>query len=78
MRLVSDWRRCWRWLSVHAMAYAIIVQSAWQVLDADMRGSLPAEWVRALTVGLLALGILGRIVDQTKPADPHYSPGGTD
>jgi Na+-transporting NADH:ubiquinone oxidoreductase subunit NqrB len=67
MKLVTDWRQCWRWLSVHAMAGAIAVQAAWQVLDADLRASLPADWVRALTVALLVLGILGRVIDQDKP-----------
>lgn len=69
-RLVPDWREAWRWASMHAMGAAIIVQSAWQVLDADMRESLPAGWVRALTVALLVLGIAGRLVDQQKRAKP--------
>jgi hypothetical protein len=65
--LVSDWRDAWKWLSVHAMAAAILVQSAWQVLDDDLRASLPESWVRALSVALLLLGIVGRLVDQQKP-----------
>lgn len=77
MQLVSDWRQCWRWLSVHAMGYAIIVQGAWQVIDADMRASLPEVWVRALTIALLVLGIVGRLVDQPPKANGEKW-GGTD
>ena len=75
MTLIPDWRQCWRWTSMHAMAGAIVVQGAWQVLDSDMRASIPAALVRGLTVGLLVLGIVGRLVDQTKKCDPTDSAG---
>ena len=68
MKLVSDWRDSWRWLSMQAMGWALVVQGAWQMIDADMRSSLPEWLVQALTIGLLALGIVGRLVDQSKPA----------
>ena len=66
MKLVADWKDCWRWASVHAMTYAIALQSAWVMLDADMRASLPAGVVQGVTVALLVFGIAGRLVDQGK------------
>lgn len=64
MRLVDDWKRAWRWFSMQAMASAGAVQVGWVSLPDDMRRSIPASWVSALTMLLLVAGIAGRLVKQ--------------
>lgn len=64
MKLVTEWRRAWRWFSVQAMALAAALQGAWVALPDDMRARLPGGVVAAATMLLLLLGIGGRLVKQ--------------
>ena len=65
MKFVDDVKTAWRWFSVQAMAAALAVQGAWVSLPEDMKASIPASYVQWLTLALLALGIGGRLVQQT-------------
>lgn len=66
MRLVDDARRAWRWFSVQAMALAVAGQVAWANMPGDLKASVPPNLVTYGTIGLLVLGILGRLVKQGK------------
>ena len=64
MKLVSDWRECWRWFSTQAMALAGAIQGAWVLLPDDMKASIAPSIVSGITLTLLVFGIVGRLVDQ--------------
>jgi hypothetical protein len=64
MKLVNNARAAWRWYSMQAMAVAGALQGAWLALG-DMQSRVPAEAVDALTIAILASGIVGRLVKQT-------------
>ena len=64
MKLIDNAGRAWRFFSVQAMAVAGAMQGAWIAVPDDLKGRVPADVVDALTVGILALGIVGRLVDQ--------------
>lgn len=64
MKLVDDAKSWWKWFSVQAMALALAVQGAWEVMPADMKSSIPSQYVTYITLGLLVLGIAGRVVKQ--------------
>lgn len=64
MKLVDDFKSAWRWFSVQAMALAIAVQGAWEVLPPDMKAGIPPKLVTYVTLGLLVLGVAGRLVKQ--------------
>lgn len=66
MKLIANWKKAWRMLSVQAMALAGAVQGAWMFIPDDMRSSIPANVVQGLTIALLVLGVAGRLVDQPK------------
>ncbi len=66
MKLISNWKKAWRMLSVQAMALAGAVQGAWMFIPDDMRSSIPANLAQAVTIALLVLGVVGRLVDQPK------------
>ena len=72
--LVPDWKRAWRWLSVQSMGLALTIQLTWASLDADMRSTIPRIVVGGLTVGLLVLGIIGRLIKQKDPITPLTPP----
>jgi hypothetical protein len=46
------------------MALATALQGGWLALPEDMKARVPADWVDALTIAVLVLGVIGRIVDQ--------------
>ena len=64
MRLVDNAKNAWKFFSVQAMAVAGALQGAWLAMPPDLQARVPGEWVDALTMAILALGIVGRLVDQ--------------
>ena len=64
MKLVYNWRNSWRWYSQLAATGAVAIQGAWVMLPPDLAAQAPQWAVHAATVGILVLGILGRLVDQ--------------
>lgn len=63
-KLVSDWKRAWRWFSVQAMIVSTAILSTWAVLPADMKAKLPDELGLYAAIATLVLGVAGRLVDQ--------------
>ena len=66
MKLIENWRSAWRMVSVQAMTFAGAVQGAWVCLPDDMRASVDPRMLHGVTLGLLAIGIIGRLVKQEK------------
>ncbi len=66
MKLIDNWRKAYRMLSIQAMAFATAIQGAWMFIPEDMKASIPPTVVQWVTMGLLAFGIVGRLVDQPK------------
>jgi hypothetical protein len=64
MKLVDNARNAWRWFSVQSMAVAGAIQGTWLALPPDLKSRVPADLVDMLTLAVLALGIVGRVVDQ--------------
>ena len=64
MKLVSNWRQSWRWLSMQAFALQGAVAGAWLAVPDDMRASVPSEWLAACALVLTVLGAIGRLVPQ--------------
>lgn len=69
MRLVDNWRKAYKMLSVQAMTVAAAIQGAWVYIPDDMKSHIPSGLVTGLTVGLLALGVIGRLVAQPAVSD---------
>ncbi len=66
MKLIPNWRSAWRMFSIQAQAIALAVLGAWQVMPDDMKALLPPSLVYWLAMGLMVLGIVGRLVAQPK------------
>lgn len=71
MKLVDDIRHAWKWFSVQAMAASAAVQAVWVGLPPDLKNHFPATIVTALSVGLLVVGIVGRLIKQDHKDDGH-------
>jgi len=66
MRLVDEWKNAWRWFSLQAMALTAAIQAAWATIPDDLKQHFPARLVTVVSVGLLLLGIGGRLMRQRK------------
>ena len=64
--LVENWRGAWRWFSLQAMALTAAIQAAWAAMPDELRAHFPTRMVTAVSVGLLLLGIGGRLVRPRK------------
>lgn len=64
MKLVPNARRAWRWFSMQAMGVSAAGLAAWAAMPSDLRAVVPDNVVAIGAVALLALGMIGRLVDQ--------------
>jgi len=64
MTLIKDWRQSWRFYSQQAMIVAGALQGAYMALPVGLQARVPSDWVDALTIVILGLGVVGRVVDQ--------------
>ena len=62
--LVSDWRSCWKWLSLHFIAAAAAFQGAVLAFPATLQQYLPDWLMHTLAIGLLVAAAAGRLIDQ--------------
>lgn len=66
MRLVREWRRCWRMFSVQSMAVSTALLATWGLLPENLVSAIPAPVVTGVAVVILVLGMIGRLIDQPK------------
>jgi hypothetical protein len=66
IKLIDDWKSAYKWLSVNCMVLAGSIQGAWAAISDDMKQYIPHSLVTGLTIGLLIMGIIGRLIKQSK------------
>lgn len=66
MKLVDDWRKAWKWFSVHALILAGILPTVWLELPPDLKSSIPPGTMSAIAAVIAACGVIGRLVSQEK------------
>lgn len=64
LKLIDNWKKGWKFISVNCMVMAQAILGAWMMLPSDMKELMPNSIVFPLTMLLLAGGIVGRFVDQ--------------
>lgn len=63
MKLVDDWKECWKWLSVH-IATILTVLNALQASLLQIQGFLTPQQLAVVNAVLGVLVIWGRLVQQ--------------
>lgn len=66
IRIVHNWRNCYKWVSLHCMTFAGSISGTWLLIPDDLRQSIPQKWLAGITIALMILGVVGRFVNQTK------------
>lgn len=64
MKLIPNWRRCWRMFSIQCYAVAGALQGVWLVLDETQKAAIPDKWINIITLVVVVLGFVGRLVKQ--------------
>ena len=60
--LIKNWKHAWKFISMQAMAAALILQLGWDSLPESLKQEIPHK--DKIAVALLILGILGRLKKQ--------------
>jgi alkylhydroperoxidase/carboxymuconolactone decarboxylase family protein YurZ len=60
MKLVSNWKSAWRWISVQFIALAAL----WETIPLEAKAVLAPETQSWITLGLLVAAGVGRMIDQ--------------
>lgn len=64
MKLVADWKSVHKYLSAQMIAVVAIANEAWQNI-AVFQQYIDATIMHYISLGLLALGFVGRYIDQS-------------
>ena len=64
MKLVSDWRRVWRYYSTQALVALAAMPLVWSSIPAEVQMMVPDAWRPWLLSAMALAGIAGRIVKQ--------------
>lgn len=67
MRLVPNWKKSYKWLSVQIHVLQGAVAATWLYLPPDLRGFIPPHAMAVTATVIAGLGVVGRIIDQSKP-----------
>jgi hypothetical protein len=70
MRLVENWRRAHRFISVQLMALTAALQGVWPSIPQDLKDALPHGLVNWVSIVLLGAAVLGRLLDQGSVTEP--------
>jgi hypothetical protein len=72
MKLVDNWKRAHRMISVQLCAITGAIQAGWPSIPQDLKDALPHGIVNYVSIALLVAAVGGRLIDQgstteTKP-----------
>lgn len=63
-RLIPHWKKAWKLFSMQAMALSSTMLATYTALHDKLQDALPVELVVSVAVGILILGMVGRITSQ--------------
>ena len=69
-KLVDNWKRAHRMISVQLMALVAALQGAWPSVPEDLKAALPHGLVNWVSIVLLVAAVFGRLLDQGATTDP--------
>jgi len=64
MKLIDEAKHWYKMFSVQANLLAGAVVGAYQMLPDDFKHTIPQQWMLGAAMALVALGTVGRFVDQ--------------
>lgn len=74
LKLIPEWRKAPRMLSMQAMSAATALLGAWQAVPEELREHVPTTVLVWLVLALLVLGMVGRLLWQPGVRDEGPQP----
>ena len=69
MKLIPNWKRAYKMVSVQCQTVSIAVLGGWQALGDDLQAAIPLWVVFTVAITLLVIGTIGRLVQQKGVSD---------
>jgi hypothetical protein len=63
-KLIDNWRRAHRMISVQLMTLTAALQAVWPSIPQDLKDALPHGLVHWVSIVLLGAAVFGRLLDQ--------------
>lgn len=70
MKLIDDWKLCLKWFSVQFPLVNTAFLGTWAMLPPKFQDALPVPVVIGIAIALIVLGVVGRLIDQSKKDTP--------
>jgi hypothetical protein len=71
MKLVENWRDCWKWFSMWAMSaigfLSLFLPMLWESLDESTKALIPPAYIGYVLFVVSVLGTIGRLIQQKAP-----------
>lgn len=64
MKLITNWRKAWKFLSVQLMVLGSAMSSAYATMYEQMKSTIDPKMMAMITAGVFIAGIVGRVVSQ--------------
>jgi hypothetical protein len=64
MKLIDEWKQCWKWFSVQANTIGAAVSSTYAVMYPQLKGTIPPSYMFGITAAIFVAGVIGRLVKQ--------------
>jgi hypothetical protein len=71
MKLIEEWRNCWKYLSVQANSVGVAITATYASLYEQLKENLPPRYMMIAVVLVFVLGIAGRLIVQTPKDGPQ-------
>jgi hypothetical protein len=64
IQLVEDWRKAYKWFSMHIMAWGAVVLTAYLEAPAELKAAIPPDLLNKISIAMLVLGVIVRLLKQ--------------
>jgi hypothetical protein len=69
IKIVPDWRKSWKWLSMNIPAINVAFLATWALLPEKFQDAISMEHALYIAIALIGAGMFGRLVDQNGAKD---------
>lgn len=66
LKLVENWNKAYKWLSVHFIILLAAIPAVWETLPSEWKASVPSDTLAWVTGVVGVLGVYARLVSQDK------------
>lgn len=73
-KLIPNWQRAHRMISVQLCALAGAINGIWPTIPQDLKDALPHNLVHYVSIALLVAAVAGRLIDQGSVTETKDTP----